>query len=106
VAVVAASRTPKRYPEEFRRDAARLVIDSGRSLRDVGLELSVNSETLRSWVLDERAREEAKRVNAEGPLEEDERRELEQLRRRNAELEQDVAFLKKAAAFFAREQGR
>jgi transposase len=83
-----------------------LVIDSGRSLRDVGLELSVNSETLRQWVLDERAREEAKRVTAEGPLEEDERRELEQLRRRNAELEQDVAFLKKAAAFFAREQGR
>lgn len=102
---MAAARKHQRYPEEFRRDAARLVIDSGRSLRDVGLELGVNSETLRKWVLDERAREEGK-VKPEGPLDEAERRELERLRRRNAELEQDVAFLKKAAAFFAKEQGR
>lgn len=106
---MAVSRKHHRYPEEFRRDAARLVVDSGRSLRDVGLELGVNSETLRKWVLDERAREEARQVNPvkpEGGLDEAERRELERLRRRNAELEQDVAFLKKAAAFFAKEQGR
>jgi transposase len=35
-----------------------------------------------------------------------ERFELEQLRRRNAELEKDVEFLKKAAAFFAKDQRR
>ena len=80
---------------EYRRDAARLVIDSGRSLRDVGAELGVNSETLRGWVLEERAREEAEKVDNEEPLSFNERFELEQLRRRNAQLEKDVEFLKK-----------
>src|SRR4051812_15590879 len=39
-----------KYPEEFRRKAAALVLDSGRSVRDVGRELGVNHETLRNWV--------------------------------------------------------
>jgi hypothetical protein len=39
-----------KYPEEFRRNAAALVLDSGRSTRDVGRELGVNHETLRNWV--------------------------------------------------------
>lgn len=95
-----------RYSREYRRDAARLVIDSGRSLRDVGAELGVNSETLRGWVLAERARQEGHRVESEEPLGAAERVELAELRRRNAELEKDVAFLKKAAAFFARDQRR
>jgi len=41
-------RTSK-YPEEFRRQAAALVLDSGRSTRDVGRELGINHETLRDW---------------------------------------------------------
>jgi transposase-like protein len=39
-----------KYPEEFRRKAAALVLDSGRSTPDVGRELRVNHETLRNWV--------------------------------------------------------
>ncbi|WP_372493660.1 transposase [Micromonospora alfalfae] len=39
-----------KYPEEFRRQAAALVLDSGRTIRDVGRELGVNHETLRNWV--------------------------------------------------------
>jgi transposase len=100
-----AKRRP-RYSVEYRRDAARLVIGSGRSLRDVGSELGVNSETLRRWVLDERAREEAEKVDNDEPLSFNERFELEQLRRRNAHLEKDVEFLKKAAAFFASDKNR
>lgn len=101
-----SSRKHQRYSLEYQRDAARLVIDSGRSLRDVGLELGVNSETLRRWVLAERARQEGHKVESEEPLSTAERLELEELRRRNAELEKDVEFLKKAAAFFARDQRR
>jgi transposase len=103
---MASSAKRRRYSEQYRRDAARLVIDSGRSLRDVGAELGVNSETLRRWVLDERGREEAAKVDAEEPLSFNERFELEELRRRNAQLEKDVEFLKKAAAFFASEKNR
>ncbi|MEV1296173.1 transposase, partial [Pseudonocardia sp. NPDC049635] len=39
-----------RYPEEFRRNAAELALDGGRSVRDVARELGVNHETLRNWV--------------------------------------------------------
>ena len=41
-----------------------------------------------------------------GTLDADERAELERLRRENAELRLDRAFLKKAAAFFVSEQNR
>lgn len=37
-----------RYPEEFRRQAEALVLDSGCTIREVGRELGVNHETLRS----------------------------------------------------------
>jgi transposase len=100
-----SSKRRSRYPVEYRRDAARLVIESGRSLRDVGAELGLNCETLRRWVVDERA-EEASRVDSDEPLSFNERFELEQLRRRNAQLEKDVEFLKKAAAFFASDKSR
>ncbi|WP_442929433.1 transposase [Micromonospora sp. WMMA1949] len=39
-----------KYPEEFRRQTAALVLDSGRTIRDVGRERGVNHETLRNWV--------------------------------------------------------
>jgi transposase len=39
-----------KYPEEFRRQAASLVVDGGRGVRDVARELDKNHETLRNWV--------------------------------------------------------
>jgi transposase len=103
---VVAKAKRRRYADQYKRDAARLVIDSGRSLRDVSMELGVNHETLRAWVLAERAREEARKVAEEEPLSFNERYELEQLRREKAQLEKDVEFLKKAAAFFASDKNR
>lgn len=103
---MAERRKRRRYSVEYQRDAARLVLDSGRSLRDVAGELDLNSETLRKWVVNARAREEAQRVDAGEPLSFNERFELEELRRKNAQLEKDNEFLKKAAAFFASEKNR
>jgi transposase len=40
----------KQVPEEFRRNAAKLALDGGRSIRDVACELGVNRETLSNWV--------------------------------------------------------
>src|SRR3954453_3051042 len=39
-----------KYPEEVRRNAAKLALDGGRSVREVARELGVNHETLRNWV--------------------------------------------------------
>jgi transposase-like protein len=43
-----------RYPKEFRRDAASLVIDQRRSVADVARELGVVEQTLGNWVRQER----------------------------------------------------
>ena len=103
---MAKSRKPRRYSAEYKRDAARLVIDSGRAILDVAEEIGVGSQALTRWVHQERAREEAAKAERNEPLTFNERFELEQLRREKAQLEQDVAFLKKAAAFFASGKNR
>ena len=91
-----------RYPEEFRRDAAKLALDGGRSVREVARELGINHETLRNWV------EALRRERRDGPaaVGGEERAELARLRRRVAELELEKEVLRKAAVFFARETDR
>ena len=80
-----------KYPEEFRRQAAMLVVDGQRPAREVARELGVNHETLRNWV-DGLKRE---RAAPGGPISPDERAELARLRRRVAELELEREILKK-----------
>ena len=87
---------------EFKVEAAHRVIDSGRSVKEVATELSLNEGSLRKWVREERRRIEASEVNSEKPLTAAERAELQRLRRQVAEQEKDLAFLGKAAAYFAK----
>lgn len=95
-------RYQRPYPEEFRREAVRLVEVTGRSVREVAAELGVSTEGLRNWVKQARAdRGELPEVASS-----DEREELRQLRRRVRELEQEREILKRATAFFARESDR
>jgi transposase len=91
-----------KYSEEFRRQAAMLVVDGHRPARDVARELDVHHETLRNWV----AALKRERATPGGLVSPDERAELGRLRRRVAELELEKEILKKAAVFFARETGR
>ncbi len=48
------TRRRGRYPKEFRRDAASLVIDQHRTIADVARELDVVEQTLGNWVRQER----------------------------------------------------
>jgi transposase len=91
-----------KYSGEFRRQAAMLVVDAHRPVREVARELDVNHETLRNWV----AALRRERAAPGGPVSADERAEIARLRRRVAELELEKEILKKAAVFFARETGR
>ncbi|MBW0107275.1 transposase [Pseudonocardia sp. KRD-182] len=92
----------QRGAEEFRRNAAKLALDGGRSIREVARELGINHETLRNWV------EALRRERRDGPaaVGGEERAELARLRRRVAELELEKEVLRKAAVFFARETDR
>ena len=93
--------TRRKFTLEFRTEAAHRVIDTGRTVRDVAHELSVLENSLSKWVRDERRRMEAVAVTSEEPLSSAERSELVRLRRQVAEQEKDLAFLGKAAAYFA-----
>jgi transposase len=93
-----ASLKRRVYTPEYRVEAARLVIDTGRPTAHVAKEIGVGEQLLGKWVRKERERGG---VSGPAPLDADERAELERLRKENAELRLDVAFLGKASAFFA-----
>ncbi len=93
--------TRRRFTLEFRTDAAHRVIDTGRSVKEVAAELSVIESSLAKWVRDERRRLEAVAGSVGEPLSGAERAELLRLRRQVAEQDKDLAFLGKAAAYFA-----
>jgi len=90
----------RKFSPEFREEAARLVIDASRSIADVAREIGVSETTLGNWT---RAYREA-HAEDEPELELSERARLRELERRTRELEMENAFLKKAAAYFAKEQ--
>jgi transposase len=94
-----SSRKRKSYSPAYRREAAQLVIETGRPIVHVAKEIGVGEALLGRWVAQERARVD----HPPGAVDADERSELERLRVENAELRMDREFLKKAAAFFVAE---
>ena len=85
----------RKYTPEFREQAARLVIETGRPVAHVAAEIGVGEQVLGRWV--RLARESASAGDTGAVLDADERAELERLRRENAELRLDRAFLKKVS---------
>ena len=83
----------RKYTPEFREQAARLVIETGRPVAHVAAEIGVGEQVLGRWVRLQRRALSAGDTGA--VLDADERAELERLRRENAELRLDRAFLKK-----------
>jgi transposase len=94
---------PKRtFTQEFKAEAVRLLHarqQRGATLAAVCRELELTPEQLRAW---ERQLETAGVATGPRPVE-SEAEELRRLRRENAVLKQERDFLKKAAAFFAKE---
>ena len=95
------SGSRRRFTAEYKIEAAHRVIDSGRSIAEVARELSLNEVTLGNWVREERRRIAALEGTDAQPLSAAERAELQRLRKQVAEQEKDIAFLGKAAAYFA-----
>jgi transposase-like protein len=95
---------PSPYSPEFREEAVQVALQSGRPIAETARELNVHPETLRLWVRNyEREHGTNTAAAAGAPLETDERARLRELERRNHELEMEVTFLKKAAAYFAKD---
>lgn len=92
-------RPRREFSPEYKDEAVKLVINTGRPVAVVARELGVRESTLGRWVNLYRSRQDA----GDGALSETERAELARLRKENSELKMDRAFLKKASLFFAQE---
>jgi len=90
-----------RYPPEFKAEAVRLYRSSDRSIPETARELGISPETPRNWVK-QQGIDAGKR---EGLSSTEEREELGKLRKEVKILRQEKEILRKATAFFAREDG-
>lgn len=95
-----ARRKRRKFTPQFKADAVRLVTDGRKSIAEVTAQFDLTETALREWV--KRAQADAGTGPA-GALTTAERSELIELRKRlkRAEMERDI--LKKATAFFAKE---
>lgn len=92
-------RQRREFTPEYKYEAVKLVINTGRPVAVVARELGVKEQTLGRWVNLFKSRQDA----GDDVLSETERAELARLRKENSELKMDRAFLKKASLFFAQE---
>ena len=95
-------RKRRAYTKEFKAETVRLVLEGGRSIPDVARDLELTESALRLWV--HQAQVDAGR-GQHGELTTAEREELARLRREVKTLRMEREILKKAAAFFAKENG-
>jgi transposase len=89
----------RKFSPEYRDEAVKMVIETPRPIAEVARDLGLNESTLGNWVT---------KYRNEHPASEDlnisDRARLKELEKENRELRMERDFLKKAAAFFAKEQ--
>ncbi len=90
----------RRYTEEFKLEAVRLVRESARPVAQVARELGISDNVLYRW---RSAHQQAEAHGTTHGAWRDERDELATLKRENLILRQERDFLRRAAAFFAKE---
>jgi len=90
---------PAAHPPEFRRRAVELARERTKPVAELAKDLRISESCLRNWV----AQAEADEAGGETRLSSAEKKELAALRRDKRRLEMEVEILKRAAAYFARE---
>jgi len=91
--------TRRKFDEDFKQGAVRIVWETGKPIARVARELGINEGTLGNWC----AKDRAARDGDGGALTEDERAELVRLRRENAELAMQRDVLKRSVALWVNE---
>ena len=95
-----ARKKRRKFTPEQKAQAVRIVRESGKTLRQVAEEIDIPQSSLSRWVSQAKVDD---RQDPLGPLTSEERTELVQMRRELRRVRMERDFLKKAAAFFARE---
>jgi transposase len=94
------TKTRRRYTETFKDEAVRLMRDSAQPVAQVARDLGIADHLLYRW------RAEQRQAECQGHTRQSmraEQEELARLRRENETLKKERDFLKRAAAFFAKE---
>jgi transposase len=87
----------KKYDQEFKASAVRIVEESGRPIAQIARDLGVNEGTLGNWVAKARAAADP------GGLTADEREELKALRAEVATLRMERDVLKRSVVLWVKE---
>lgn len=88
------------YNDEFKKKIVKLHLENGRSIQSLSDEFNISKSGISNWV--KKYREECQ-TNTESKAEYDLMTENLRLRKKLEEAEKENLFLKKAAAFFAKE---
>jgi transposase-like protein len=96
--MMAEKRTRRRFTAEFKAQAVKRLLEDGKALAEVATELGLSPGQLSQWRTEHLAAGSAEALAARKA----EQAEMLRLKRENKRLEEEVAILKKAAAFFAR----
>jgi transposase len=90
---------PAPHPVEFRLRAVELARTGDKPVAVLAKELRISESCLRNWI----AQSDTDEGSRSDRLSTVEKKELAELRRRNRQLEMENEILKRAAAYFARE---
>lgn len=91
---------PQNYTPEFKKKIVRLHLEEGRTYQSITAEYGVSKSSISKWC------SELRNECQTSPIikaEYDNMKEMLRLKRENEELRKENLFLKKAAAFFAKE---
>lgn len=94
-----SKRKRRSYTQEFKKEAVNLIVEQGYSYAEAGRNLGVNPNRISRWrrEIEEDSGESGNTLSVQA--------ELKRLRKENKRLKLEREILKKAAAFFAKEQG-
>ena len=92
--------TRRQFTDEFKSEAVRLTRESNRPVAQVARELGISDNVLYRWRTEQRHVESRGRTRQSVRAEQE---ELPRLKRENETLRKERDFLRRAAAFFARE---
>ena len=93
------------YSEEFRLEAIKRSEQPGNTQASVAKDLGISAQQIANWKR-QLTRVSDKQFNSLNGVDysKDESEEVRKLKRKNKQLEEELAFLKKAAAYFANDQ--
>jgi transposase len=90
----------KVYTDEFRQSAVKMVVTERNTISSVAKRLGVNYHTLREWVQLAKSNAPTSMIPKDMPADQ----RIRELEKENARLRMERDILKKATAYFAKEQ--